>query len=293
MRREEDAQLASGLSFEDAAAAGIIRAALRASKPVKRAYRESARDRDYVYARADAVMGDSPYRAGFEREHALTRALMAHERAQALSELQSRRVDARAGQVFNKRNLVNTHAANVGKIQLRRAELRRERGAFAANTYQDLLEAQAEAMRKAADSRSLRRDRRADNRRANRTAEETARHNREMEAAARARERRMREQANGRSGPSRLTPTQRRGYRDSFEKALLEARGVEGVPLSKLQRYLVDEVNVSPLIARAAAEQARRGGVSPVIARKARRRYGLNLKTKKPRRRSPADDLFW
>lgn len=275
MRREEDAALTSGLAFEDAAAAGIIAAALRSMRPTKKAYRQSAKAREGAYTRAEGDLAGlseaaDPYRAGLLRERALSKALTSTARARAIEELQDRRSEARAGQVFNKRNLLATHQANVGKIQLRRAELGKEKGAFRASTLEDLLAAQREAQRQARDSKSLRRSRRANTR----LQRDKFRQDRREDALDRQED--AREDREGDKGPSKLTPTQKRAYRDSYETALLEAKGVKGVPVGKLQRYLVDEVNVSPLIALAAAQTAR-GGAERGVAKRVRRRYGLKV----------------
>lgn len=285
MRREEDAALTSGLAFEDAAAAGIIAAALRSMRPTKKAYRQSAKAREGAYERAESDLAGlseaaDPYRAGLLRERALSKALTSTARARAIEELQDRRSEAAAGRVFNKRNLLATHQANVGKIQLRRAELGKEKGAFRASTLEDLLAAQREAQRQARDSKSLRRSRRANTR----LQRDKFRQDRREDALDRQEDAREDRDGGKGDGGSSFTPTQRRAARREFREAVALIRSQEGKARKNPQKAmnaLVQEEGYDPLLAKVAMDLVTKGHTDPGHAKDFRREYGFGVKHRK------------
>lgn len=79
------------------------------------------------------------------------------------------------------------------------------------------------------------------------------------------------------SGPSRITPTQRRNYRDEFDKELAKMKS-SGSSHAKLLKAAKQRVG-GPM-AKALADIAKSGYTSPATARAVKRRYGINVRSR-------------
>ena len=176
-----------------------------------------------------------------------------------------------AARVKNKTDLQEMY----WKRRLEEAVFGLDQAEFAA----DLADQQADNRRQAKNDRSLRRDRVLDNRRQERAERRQERNTQSLIEDRRednARQRRKDLADDGKVNGSNFSPTQVRSGRKTLRNLISRGRSGQDLPPS-----------TDPLLARAAAQIIKNGGVDPDLARKVKRNYGFMPKMRRGIKRPP------
>lgn len=285
------------VAVERGAARGVIGSIDRALPAVRHNYALAAQTANTAQQVVDRKLAPlSPvaddFRAASALEHAGFLRRIGETRASTLGELQSRKVDARAGQAFAVRTARDQFRADKQKIGDRLLEVKREQGAAFESALSRAIQQEADnALKKrgqnltfkAAQARVATTRRGQDLSHQDRVANRRAQQNKDLSKLG----------ASVLAGPKkdRPTRTQRVAARDKYEQGVSYAQQLRQhdphASEAEITAFLTPKLG-SALLARAAAQTAIYRGVGPITRRKAHGRYGVKLPPFPKRRPSTA-----
>ena len=317
MLKEARDTLERDINVNEASARGLRYAIDQAKPEMVGIYKRAGED----YSRAEARLNNDirtlssaadPYKAVIAEESASARRRLADSMTVAVKELTNRQIDAEQNRAYSNRQAQDEYKASSAKVRGKQRDLAHQKGAFAYGAYQKLKAAQQEqefqAEKFQEQMRSTRaRERQADRRlrlqargqdissRDRKRQRELTKRGQDMQNADRDASRRLRARGGGGrggggKGKSPFTQTQRRGYRQKYQKAVNTIRSDPKWHPRRSQQFVraLASRDIPEEIARAAVERVKYGGASRQLARTVRARYGFSVTVRRPKRQGGA-----